>query len=40
MADIAVKLGISPVNLSSSLNGNPTLSRLREVVNILECECC
>ena len=36
MSDIAVKLGISPVNLSASLNGNPTLSRLQEVADVLE----
>ena len=35
MVDIAEKLGISPVNLSASLNGNPTLSRLTEVAQIL-----
>lgn len=37
MADIAHKLKISPVNLSASLNGNPTLSRLQEVAEILGC---
>lgn len=36
MAEIAERIGISPVNLSSSLNGNPTLNRLQEVANILE----
>lgn len=35
MKDIAVKLHINPVNLSASLNGNPTLSRLVEVADIL-----
>lgn len=35
MAEIAERIGISPVNLSSSLNGNPTLNRLQEVANIL-----
>jgi transcriptional regulator with XRE-family HTH domain len=35
MADIAKQIGISRVNLSNSLNGNPTLSRLREVAKIL-----
>lgn len=36
MTDIADKLGINPITLSKSLNGNPTLSRLNEVANILE----
>ena len=35
MAQIAVKLGINPITLSQSLNGNPTLSRLTEVANVL-----
>ncbi len=35
MVDIAEKLDISPVNLSASLNGNPTLSRLTEVAGVL-----
>lgn len=35
MAEIADKMGINPVNLSSSLNGNPTLNRLQEVADIL-----
>ena len=35
MADIARQIGISRVNLSNSLNGNPTLSRLKEVAKIL-----
>ena len=38
MADIAKQIGISRVNLSNSLNGNPTLSRLREVAMILDVE--
>ena len=38
MADIAKQIGISRVNLSNSLNGNPTLSRLTEVANILGVE--
>ena len=38
MSDIAKKVGISRVNLSNSLNGNPTLSRLTEVANILGVE--
>ena len=35
MKEIAVKLGINPITLSQSLNGNPTLSRLQEVADIL-----
>lgn len=35
MSDIAKLIGISRVNLSNSLNGNPTLSRLEEVARIL-----
>ena len=38
MADIAKQIGISRVNLSNSLNGNPTLSRLTEVAKILDVE--
>lgn len=38
IADIAKKIGISRVNLSNSLNGNPTLSRLKEVAKILDVE--
>ena len=38
MADIAKQIGISRVNLSNSLNGNPTLSRLTEVAKILGVE--
>ena len=36
MKDIAERLGINPITLSQSLNGNPTLSRLQEVADILE----
>lgn len=38
MADIAKQIGISRVNLSNSLNGNPTLSRLTEVAKIIDVE--
>lgn len=38
MATIAKELGINPITLSQSLNGNPTLSRLTEVANILGVE--
>lgn len=35
MAEIAKRIGIQPIALSQSLNGNPTLSRLQEVARIL-----
>ncbi len=35
MAEIAAKIGINPITLSQSLNGNPTLSRLQEVADVL-----
>ena len=35
MAQIAEKIGITPITLSQSLNGNPTLSRLTEVADAL-----
>ena len=35
MAEIAKQMGINPITLSQSLNGNPTLSRLQEVADIL-----
>jgi transcriptional regulator with XRE-family HTH domain len=38
LGEIAKKLNISNVNLSNSLNGNPTLNRLKEVSDILEVE--
>lgn len=38
IADIAKEIGISRVNLSNSLNRNPTLSRLREVAKVLNVE--
>lgn len=38
IGDIAKSIGISRVNLSNSINGNPTLSRLREVAQILNVE--
>lgn len=38
IGDIAKHIGISRVNLSNSINGNPTLSRLREVAQILNVE--
>ena len=35
MTEIASKIGIHPITLSQSLNGNPTLSRLQEVADAL-----
>lgn len=35
IAEIADRIGINKVTLSQSLNGNPTLSRLQEVADIL-----
>jgi len=35
MQDLADIIGINRVNLSNSLNGNPTLDRLRQVANCL-----
>ena len=36
MQDIATALHINRVNLSNSLNGNPTLDRLRQVAEVSE----
>lgn len=36
MQDLADMIGINRVNLSNSLNGNPTLERLKEVANYLD----
>ncbi len=38
MQDIAEALNINRVNLSNSLNGNPTLERLRQVAKVLGVE--
>ena len=35
MADLADRLGITPVSLSQSLAGNPTYSRLKDIADIL-----
>ena len=35
LVEVAKRIGISPVSLSQSLNGNPTLSRLEEVASVL-----
>lgn len=38
MAKVAEMLEIHPVNLSSALNGNPTLSTLTRIAEVLEVE--
>lgn len=35
MSDIAAKMGVNQANLTSSLKGNPTISRLEAVANVL-----
>lgn len=35
LAEVAKRIGINPVTLSQSLNGNPTMSRLEEVATVL-----
>ena len=35
LAEVASKIGIHQVTLTQSLNGNPTLSRLQEVAEVL-----
>ena len=36
MTQLAEKLDINRVNLSSSINGNPTIATLEKIANILE----
>lgn len=36
LAKVAEELKIHPVNLSSTLNGNPTLATLEKIANVLE----
>ena len=36
MKELAEKIGINPITLTQSLNGNPTMSRLTEVAMILD----
>ena len=36
MKELAEKIGINPITLTQSINGNPTLSRLTEVAKILD----
>lgn len=36
MQDLADQIGINRVNLSNSLNGNPTLERLKQVADCLD----
>lgn len=38
MSDLAKKMGINPVNLSASLNGNPTIGYLQKIADILGVE--
>jgi len=38
MSDVAEKMGINQANLTSSLNGNPTLTRLKDVAKVLGVE--
>lgn len=38
MAEVAKKLDINPVNLSSAVNGNPTLSTLSKIAEVLNVE--
>lgn len=38
MAEVAKKLDINPVNLSSAVNGNPTLSTLTKIAEVLNVE--
>lgn len=38
MAEVAKKLGVNPVNLSSAINGNPTLSTLSKIAEVLNVE--
>lgn len=38
MSDVAEKMGINQANLASSLNGNPTLTRLKDVAKVLGVE--
>lgn len=36
MAELATRIGITPIALSQSLSGNPTLSRLKAVADVLD----
>ena len=38
LTEVAQHIGINPISLSQSLNGNPTLSRLTEVASVLGVE--
>ena len=38
MKDLAEKINITEVGLSKSLNGNPTIGRLKEIADALEVE--
>ena len=38
MAKLAEEMGVQPVNLSSALNGNPTLTTLTKIAEVLNVE--
>lgn len=38
LTEVAQRIGINPISLSQSLNGNPTLSRLTQVASVLGVE--
>ena len=38
MSELASRMGITPVTLSQTLSGNPTLSRLTEIASVLGVE--
>lgn len=38
LSDLADKLGINPVSLSASINGNPTIAWLQKVADVLDVE--
>lgn len=38
LADLADRLGINPVSLSASINGNPTIAWLQKVADVLDVE--
>lgn len=35
MVQVAEKLGVNPVSLSSAINGNPTVATLEKIANVL-----
>ena len=38
LTEVAQRIGINPISLSQSLNGNPTLNRLTQVASVLGVE--